>query len=268
MDTLEAIILGVVQGITEWLPVSSSAHLVILQTVFGYGNSTVFDIMVHGGTLLAVILYFWRDFIMLLKNFFLTFVDIFKIGRRAFTKDEDRRLTWYIVLATIPIIIVGLLLQDYIDAIFSSLLIVGIALLITGTWLFSTRHAKGGEKLNGRISLYVGLAQATAIIPGISRSGSTISTGMLLGLEKKDAARFSFLLSMPAIGGAFALKVLSTPTGEVLTLPNIAGFISAFVVGILTIHLLLGIIRRGKFYLFAIYCWTLGALVLAYEVLA
>jgi len=264
MDILTAIILGVVQGITEWLPVSSSAHLVIVQHLLGYQNSTLFDIMVHAGTLLAVSLYFWRDLVMMIKNFFLTFIDIFKVGRKAFTLSEDRRLTWYIVLATIPIIIVGLALQDYINEIFNSLTLVGVALIITGFWLISTAKTDGKEDVDGKKALIIGLAQAAAIVPGISRSGSTISTGMLLGVDKKKAARFSFLMSIPAIGGAFVLELISSPVHEMFTTPNIVGFATAFLVGIATIHFLLGVIRRGKFYLFALYCWAVGVATLIY----
>ncbi len=267
MDIIQAIVLGIVQGITEWLPVSSSAHLVILQHLFGYGNSVAFDIMVHGGTLLAVVLYFWRDFVMLLRNLVFTFVDIFKIGRKAFYRDEDRMMTWYIVLATVPIVIVGLALQDYIEEIFNSLLLVGVALLITGFWLISTARKSGKGDVTLKTAMWIGLAQSAAIIPGISRSGSTISTGMLLGVDKARAARFSFLLSIPAIGGAFALELLSIPAHDMFSLPNIVGFIASFTVGLATIHFLLGVIRRGKFYLFALYCWALGTAVIVYSLL-
>ena len=265
MDILTAIILGVVQGITEWLPVSSSAHLVILQHLFGYQNSVTFDIMVHAGTLLAVVLYFWKDVIMLIKNFFLTFVEVFKIGKKAFTKDEDRRITWYIVIATIPIVVVGLALQDYVDEIFNSLLLVGIALIITGLWLISTIKKDGKEDVNLKNTTIIGLAQAAAIFPGISRSGSTIATGMLQNMDKAKAARFSFLLSIPAVGGAFTLEFVKTPLHEMLLTPNLVGFFASFIVGILTIHFLLGVIKRGKFYMFAFYCWALGAAVVVYS---
>ncbi len=262
MDLWLAVFLGFVQGITEWLPVSSSGHLVIIQILSGYRNSVIFDIMVHAGTLLAVIVFFWKDFISLIKNFFLTFVDIFKIGRKAFYSSNERKLTWYIVLATIPIVIVGLMLQDYVNLIFNSLLLVGIALLITGAWLFSTVRKRGKEDLNVKNTFLIGIAQATAIIPGISRSGSTISTAILLNVDRSKAARFSFLLSIPSIGGALTLELLSTPLHDIITMANIAGFLTSFVVGLLTIKFLLDIIRRGKFYLFSLYCWAMGIAVI------
>ncbi len=264
MDITVAIILGVVQGITEWLPVSSSGHLVILQHLFGYENSTSYDIMVHAGTLLAVILYFWKDFIMIVKNFLLTFVDITKEGKRAFVKTEDRRITWYIVIATLPIVVVGLAIQDYVNDIFNSLVLVGSALIITGFWLISTMWKKGREKMNIKNSIWVGLAQSVAILPGISRSGSTISTAMLLNVDKNEAARFSFLLSIPAVAGAFTLEFITIPFHELTSTANLIGFLTSFVVGILTIHFLLGVIKRGKFHLFAFYCWALGIAVVLY----
>ncbi len=267
MDLWLAVFLGIVQGITEWLPVSSSGHLVIIQILSGYKNSVIFDIMVHAGTLLAVIVFFWKDFISLLKNFFLTFVDIFKMGKRAFYSSADRRYTWYVILATIPIVIVGLMLQEYVNIIFNSLLLVGVALLITGAWLFSTVKKMGKEDLNIKNTFLTGLAQAVAIIPGISRSGSTISTAMLLNVDKVKAARFSFLLSIPSVGGALTLELLSTPLHDVITMTNIAGLLTSFSVGLLTIKFLLDVIRRGKFYLFSLYCWAMGTTVIVISLL-
>jgi len=264
MDILLAIFLGILQGVTEWLPISSSGHLVLFQYIFGTTNNVVYDIMVHGGTLLAVIIFFWKDFIMILKNFFLTFVDLWKYKRKAFFIDEDRKLTWYVILATIPIIFVGILLQDYVDEIFNSLTVVSIGFIVTGVWLLSTYRVKGREQLNLKRSLVIGIAQSIAIFPGISRSGSTIATGMLLNVDKEKAARFSFLLSIPTIGGAFIYKILKTPMVDVFTLSNIVGFITAFIVGILTIKFLLYIIKRGRFYLFGFYTLSLGTLLLLY----
>lgn len=262
MDIYLAILLGIVQGITEWLPISSSGHLVIIQILAGYKNSTLFDIMVHGGTLLAVIIFFWREFLLILKNFFLTFIDIFRMGFKAFSRDEDRKLTWYIVVATIPIVIVGLAIQNYIEEIFNSLILVGISLIFTGLWLFSTRNKNGNKNLNLKNTFIVGLAQSVAIIPGISRSGSTISTGMLQNVDKIKAARFSFLLSIPAIGGALTLELMKSSISRILTMNNIVGFFMAFIVGIFTIKFLLGVINRGKFYIFSFYCWVVGVIVI------
>ncbi|OYT58371.1 undecaprenyl-diphosphatase [Euryarchaeota archaeon ex4484_178] len=268
MDLLLAILLGILQGVTEWLPISSSGHLVLFQHIFGEANDVVYDIMVHGGTLLAVIVFFWKDFIMLLRNFVLTFADLPRLKGNAFFKDAERRLTWYILLATLPIVVVGILLQDYIDVIFNSLTVVGIGFIITGIWLLSTSKMRGKEKADLKKSILIGLAQSLAIFPGVSRSGSTIATGMLLKMEKEKAARFSFLLSIPAIGGAFVYKILKTPLANVFTIANIAGFFTAFIVGILTIKFLLYVIKRGRFYAFGFYTICLGILVLLYQLIS
>jgi len=264
MDLLLALFLGILQGITEWLPISSSGHLVLFQYIFGGTNDVVYDIMVHGGTLLAVIIFFWKDFLMLLKNFALTFVDVWKLKGRAFYIDDDRKLTWYVLLATIPIIIAGVLLQDYVEEIFNSILVVGIGFMVTGIWLLSTHNIRGNKEISLKKSLIIGLAQSIAIFPGISRSGSTIATGMLLHMDREKAARFSFLLSIPTIGGAFIYKILKTPMVDVLTPSNIVGFLTAFIVGMLTIKFLLYIIKKGRFYIFGFYTISLGILILLY----
>ena len=265
MNLLIAILLGVVQGITEWLPVSSSGHLVLLQHIFGGSNSVIYDIMVHGGTLLAVILYFWKDFVKMLKDVILSFVEFPKKRIGSF---EERKLTWFVLIATLPIAIVGVALNDYVESIFNNLLLVGVSFIITGIWLLSTRWSSSGKSISFGRSFLVGLAQAVAIIPGISRSGSTIATGMLLGFSKEDAARFSFLLSIPTIGGAFVYEVLGTPMNDVLTAPNIAGFITSFIVGLLTIRFLLYTIKKGRFYAFALYVIPLGIITILYAITA
>ncbi len=267
MNLLIAIILGVVQGITEWLPVSSSGHLVILQLFLESENSIVYDLMVHAGTLLAVLLFFWKDIIKIIIEFFKSFKDLGNMGFKAFLKNEDRKMAVYIIIGTIPIVIVGVLFNDVVNAMFSSLSVVGAALIVTGIWLGSTKFANSKGDVTGLRALIVGLAQAVAIIPGISRSGSTIATGMLVGVDKNKAARFSFLLSIPAILGAIVFKLSSTQPQDIFTAANIAGFVTSFVVGALTIKFLLNVIQRGKFYLFSIYCISVGAIVLAYTFL-
>ncbi len=262
MNVEQAIILGALQGVTEWLPISSSGHLVLLQKVMLSQNSVLFDIMVHGGTLLAVLLFFWRDVLTVLKNFFGTFPDLLRRGPGAFTSSYERRLSWYLVLATVPIVVVGLLLQDYVNEIFNDARLVGICFLITGVWLLLTRFSGGRKKVNLRSSLLIGLAQAAAILPGISRSGSTIATGMLSGVDKEEAAKFSFLLSIPAIAGALTLEILRYGLSSAATTPNLVGFLTSFIVGVLSIKFLLEVIRRGRFHLFSIYCFGIGLLAL------
>ncbi len=262
MDPIFALLLGVIQGITEWLPISSSGHLVIMQKLLFSYNSVLFDIMVHGGTLLAVIVTFWRDFIDLIANFFMTFLEIPHDGLHAFYSSAKRELSWYIIVGTIPIAIVGYLLKDYVDVIFNNLELVGFCLLVTGLWIYLTKNSKHFKKLNLKSCTIIGLAQAVAILPGISRSGSTISTGLLLGIDRDDAVKFSFLLSIPAVAGALTLEVVNSPLSHIMSLGNLIGFLSSFIVGILAIKFLLAVIRRNHFHWFSYYCFLVGGIVL------
>ncbi len=262
MDLASALFLGVLQGITEWLPISSSGHLVIMQRLLFSYNSVLFDVMVHGGTLMAVIVVFWRDFVDLVINLFLTLLEIPRNGTYAFHSSEKRSLSWYVVLGTIPIAVVGYLLKDYVDILFNDLKLVGICLLITGLWLYLTKNSKPLRRLSLKSSIIIGLAQAVAILPGISRSGSTISTGLLLGVNREDSVRFSFLLSIPAIAGALALEVASSPLSRVLSLDNLVGFLASFIVGVLAIKFLLAMIRKNRFHWFSYYCFLVGATVM------
>ncbi len=260
---MHAALLGAVQGVTEWLPVSSSGHLVLLQRILYSENSVLFDAMVHGGTLLAVLAYYWRDAAAVLRGLYESLVDLPRAGVEALTSTPERALAWYLVVATLPIVAAGLLLQDWVDALFNDARLVGLCYLVTGTWLLLTRLSKGSGPITLKSSVLIGLAQAAAILPGISRSGSTIATGMLSGVDREEAARFSFLLSIPAIGGALLLEAVRSGAAAALTAPNLVGFATAFAVGILSIKFLLGVIRRGKFHLFSIYCFALAALALA-----
>ncbi len=262
MDLASALLLGIMQGITEWLPISSSGHLVVVQKLLFSYNSVLFDVMVHGGTLLAVIVVFWRDFIDLLVNFLRTFLEIPHDGLYAFYSSEKRKLSWYVIIGTIPIAIVGYLLKDYVNIIFNNLGLVGFCLLVTGLWIYLTRNSKGFRKLDLKYGIIIGLAQAVAILPGISRSGSTISTGLLLGIDRDDVIRFSFLLSIPAIAGALALEVVSSPLSHVMSLDNLIGFLSSFIVGIIAIKFLLTVIRRNRFHWFSYYCFLVGGMIL------
>jgi len=242
MDPLTAVALGALQGVTEWLPVSSSGHLVAAQSFFNVAPGVLFDVMLHVGTLLAVIAVFWKDIIQL------------------FTKNHK----WlaYLIAASVPIAIAGFLLHDQIEAMFSSVTTVGIALLCTGLILFMTRNANGRQSIGWKNSLLVGVSQALALVPGISRSGITMSTAMIAGVTREQAARFSFLLSIPAVLGAAAFELIGTPIGTIEWAPTLIGLLTATIVGFLSIKLLLNVIKKGKFWLFAIYCWALGLLLL------
>ncbi len=265
MDLLTALILGIVQGVTEWLPISSSAHLVIFQHILGVQNNPVlFDAVVHMGTLFAVLLatrkFVWRIFtasLLALKGNPLENI----------RKDVDARTGYGAVLATVPIVIAGLLLQNYIEAAFSSLWIVAITLPITGIVLFSVK-GRMGEKKEPSLSsaAVIGVAQVFALIPGISRSGTTIVAGIHTGLERDSAARFSFLMAILAIAGAGTLEVYKALHGtiDVDIAPLAAGFLSSLIVGYISVKALLKIIVTERFHYFAYYCWAVGGALLIY----
>lgn len=251
MTLFQAVMLGVVQGLTEFFPISSSGHLVILQAVFGIkGQQLAFDIFLHAGTLVAVLIFFRQD--------------IFKL----FT--TERKTLRLLVIATIPTFIIGFFFKDAIEALFASPRLVGMMLVVTGIWLIGATAASGyiakrniERHLGVANSLAVGIAQGIAVIPGISRSGATIATGMLSGLNRELAFKFAFLLSLPAVGGACILK--ARKIGEALTgqdaLLFLAGGFVAMLVGLVTIGFLLKLVKQNKLYIFGIYCIIVGTVV-------
>lgn len=244
MSNIWALVLGVLQGFTEFLPVSSSGHLVLTQSLIpGFSQPGVlFDVCLHFGTLFAVLFFFRKR--------------IFKLSFKYIL---------YIVVATIPAVIVGFLLKDLISILFSSVEVVGVALIVTGLLNFLTSKHKEEEKsLNYKKSFFVGLMQAFAIVPGISRSGSTIFAGVKSGLTSKDAAEFSFLISVPAIIGANILEIYSSWGEKINYIPYIIGFIAAFISGVLAIKLVLKFLEEKKFKIFAFYCLALGIITLLF----
>jgi undecaprenyl-diphosphatase len=243
----EAVVLAIVQGLTEWLPISSSGHLVILQQLLGIKASVAFDVMLHFGTLLAVV-WFLRDDILRIVKAVLTF---------DFSKSEAR-LGAYIIIGTLPIAVAGLLFKSFAESLFFNLTAVGIALFINGIFLYLTRFVRIRESLNWFNALLVGIAQAVSIIPGISRSGSTISAAMLSGVDRKTAYKFSFLLSVLAILGASLIKFGDIDfTQEPLEAIAVGVIISA-VVGYITLKIVAKSVVSGNFHKFAYYCWLVG----------
>ncbi len=258
MDPFQAAAMGVLQGVTEFLPVSSSGHLVLIPHFLGWPIPPVtFDAMVHWGTLVAVVAYFRSELLALAKAWL-----------RSVTAGERSSLaylSWLILLGTIPAVMAGLLLDDFFESLFSSPRVVSVALMGTALLLtiaeLRVRPRKGMEKLSWLDALFIGLFQALAITPGISRSGSTITAGVLAGLDRKDAARFSFLLAVPVILGAGLKKLLDLILAggwQGQWLPLSLGFVSALVSGYLSIAFLLSFVKRRRLYVFAIYCLALG----------
>lgn len=258
MEIIKAIILGVVQGATEFLPVSSSGHLVLGSKILDFqGQGVAFDVFVHLGTLLAVVLVFRKDLLEMVIAPFLMIK-----GNREPEVKQFFLLAIYVTVGTIPVVIVGLLLNDHIDRLFNSELIVYCMLLVTGIlMLVSTSLKERGVSLNCPRAILIGIAQAMAIMPGLSRSGSTIFAGMALGLARETAAKFAFIMSVPAILGAVILKsgdmLQSTSSTDGLLVIG-AGTVMAAVSGYFSIVLLLDIIKRNRLQWFGYYCLVIS----------
>jgi len=276
---LQSIILGLVQGATEFIPVSSSAHLIIVPWLFGWTDpaltSLPFDVALHLGTLAAVLAFFARDWIRLIRAFFQS------ILQRRINPDPDRRLAWLLIIGTVPGAIAGFLFEGAIDDLFhepgapiaaGAMLV--MAAIIAGFGLILlladrlARHTRDLEKLTLAQTILIGLSQALAIFPGVSRSGATIASGLALGLQRADAARFSFLLSAPIIAGAGVKSlwdVISDASTGALTSAELvlfpAGFLAAAVSGFLCMRLLVNYLRKHPIDVFVYYRWGLAILV-------
>ncbi len=262
MDLLHSLVLGLVQGLTEFLPVSSSGHLAITQHFLpGFEQPGVlFDVMLHVGTMVAVIIYFRSE--------------LTSMATAPFRRDEDarlyRRLLLLLIAGSVPTALIGLSFKDFFEGLFDNLPVVALMLLVTGTLLFlSERFRRKGRKegeLTLTDALVVGTVQGCAIIPGISRSGSTIAALLLKGVDGETAARFSFLLALPAVFGAALLSLRDLQGLAAGELPvYLAGTGVAFASGLASIHFLMGVIRKKRLFAFAVYCWLAGSLLLSYS---
>lgn len=247
---LQAIILGIVQGITEWLPISSSGHLVIFQQWMGLSVPLIFDIFLHVGTLIVILLVFFKDIIEILKSLF-----------RFDLKSYHGKLLLFIIIGSVPTGLIGYYFHDVFESFFNNLVAVGIALLVTGGLLLFSERFEKRRGLNAIDSILIGVVQGLAIIPGISRSGSTISVGLLRGVDKKLVAKFSFLLSVPAVIGATILE-FDIAAISVNLVPIIVGTAVSVVVGYLSLKLLLRLLIKKKFHYFAYYCFAVGVFLL------
>lgn len=261
MDLIKAIILGIVQGLTEFLPISSSGHLVIGAEILNFHEPGIaFEVFLHCGTLVAVILVFRRDLISMVRSLFVS-----PAVRKA---DPELAVSFQwnvnIIIATLPAVIVGLFLKGAIDRIFDTIIITFTMLGVTGITMVLTRfiHEKGAS-ITWLRALLIGIAQAAAILPGLSRSGSTIFAGMLLGVDRETAARFSFIMSIPAILGAVVLHLSELiaappPAGDLLAIG--AGTVASVISGYFAIVLLMRIVRKGTLEWFGYYCLSIAAL--------
>lgn len=252
MDYTSALILGVVQGITEFLPVSSSGHLILARELFGLNSDfgLAVDAVLQLATILAVVIYFFKDFVSLSRS------AVRWILRKTIPTD-DRVMISAIVLGTIPAVVFGLLLEDFMETIFRNAVLVMVTLVAGSVlFLFAERVATQDKKLTIRKGVFIGLFQVLALVPGVSRSGSTISGGLILGMKRADAAKFSFLLAFPVIFGSGMKKLLDLQeVGALgsLGMPLVVSFITSFAVGLLSIHFLLRFLRKHTLKTFAVY---------------
>lgn len=279
MTIIEAIIMGVVQGLTEFLPVSSSGHLAIFRNILNINleGGVLFEVLLHIGTLVAIIIAYLKDIqkliiegVGLVLDFFRYLFNIFNPRKKTninLINTEYRRFVLLIIIASIPTAVLGLLLEEIIEGAFTTLLIPGICLLITGCLLYISDKIKKGNKKERNTkykdSVIIGLFQGFATMPGISRSGSTIVAGLLCGLDREFAVKFSFLMSLPAIGGATLLQIKdinSNLINNTLVTSYIVGMMASAIVGYICIKTLLKIIKDNKFHYFAYYCWAAGVL--------
>ncbi len=259
MSWFEALILGIIQGLTEYLPVSSSGHLAIGQALFGMSDGAdnlTFTVAVHVATVLSTLVVLGSEISWILKGLF------------KFEMNDETRYVLNIIVSMIPVGIVGVFFKDYVEEIFGSgLLVVGCCLLITAALLIFSYYAKPRpkEKISLKDAFIIGLAQAVAVLPGVSRSGSTIATGILLGNKKESLAQFSFLMVIPPILGEALLDILKAVKGEAVlggieALPLCVGFLAAFVFGCIACKWMINIVKRGKLVYFGIYCAIVGVI--------
>jgi undecaprenyl-diphosphatase len=261
MDWLQALLLGLLQGLTEFLPVSSSGHLELGKVLLNIENAddVTFTIVVHGATVLSTLVVFWREILNLLK------------GALKFRLNEETHYVLKLIVSMIPVLFVGIFLKDWVEGFFTGdLVFVGCMLLITAVMLGLAHFIKPrvSRPVTYKSAFIIGIAQAIATLPGISRSGSTIATGLLLGTDKKEIARFSFLMVLVPVIGANAIELMDMQfgavTGGVGIVNLIIGFLAAFVAGLLACTWMINLVKKGKLIWFAIYCVIIGALAIGF----
>lgn len=250
---IEVVILSVIQGLTEWLPISSSGHLVIFQEVFGIKVPLLLDVMLHFGTLIVILFVFQKEIFMIIKA----------LIHREFNSEEGK-LGIFLIVGSIPIAIIGVIFFDIIESFFSNLFVVGIAMILSGCIIFFSEKKIGTKKITILDSFLIGLTQTIALIPGISRSGITISVGLLGGIDRQKAFNYSFLLAIPAILGATIFESKELIIGTIDPILLILGIIIPAIIGYGSLKFLNKIIIMEKFHLFAYYCWLLGTIVILF----
>ncbi len=271
MNIFLAILCGIIQGVTEFLPVSSSAHLAISQNIFGMEEvGMTFDILLHLGTLVAVFIVFYKDIFCLVPAFFTLIGKLFKGKFKLSEYNENERFLIFVIVATLPLV-AAVFLKDYVELLSGYTKIIGGILILNGIILFVSDGLKKDEitveNTKVRNALFVGLCQMMAIVPGLSRSGSTITGGLLQGFKREYAVKFSFILSIPAIIGANVFSIMDVfenPIPSTDVVPYIAGTLAAVLVGVFAMKFLLYISRKSNFRIFSYYCFAVGILAIIF----
>lgn len=254
MSLIAIIILGIIQGLTEFFPVSSSGHLVLFQNLFGLKEPQIFvDVMLHVGTLFSLFVFLRRDLLRLFRGLL-----FFVRNPQVHFADPTVKQLFALMVASIPTALLGYFFSDFFESLFASLRTVGLALIFTGCYLFLTKWAKTRKRNFLVHPFIIGILQGAAIVPGFSRSGLTIGGGMFLGWKREEAARFSFLLSIPAIGGAAVFQLGKIDVGSQPWPVIITGVAVSAIVGYIALSALVSVINRGKFYAFSFYCFLIG----------
>lgn len=273
MDIIQAIILGIVQGLAEFLPIASAGQVILATHILGVtfpsqSDALAFNTLLHLGTLTAIVGFFYRDLIKIIKAFVLSLLDLFQNKfKEGLKEDVYKRLAWLMLASTIPAAIVGALFNKQFEILFDSVVAVGIFLIINGFILYSTKYAKDGKdkikELTFKNAIYIGLMESLALFPGISRSGTSITAGLFLGLERECAARYAFLIALPVITAAvlFEFKNIGA-LSQTNTASIVAAYLAVVIFGYLSIGLLIRIIKSSSLKIFAYYCWIVGALTL------
>jgi len=269
MDVLQSFLLGIIQGLTEFLPISSSGHLVLGKQILGVEveSGITFEVVVHFGTLCSILIYYRK----MLGDLIISGFSFLKAPSEK-KSDPNVKMIGFILVSMIPAMILGFTLEEQIESIFSSPLLVSVMLIVTGLVLFSTRFVGETKKdVNVGRSFLIGIAQSFAMIPGVSRSGSTISAALWLGVKREDAANFSFLMLIPVIAGAMLLEVsgmIEVGLSDAALMNLVVGFLAAFISGYYALKYLIIILKKQGFHYFAYYCWLVGGVGLVYYLMA
>jgi len=273
VDIIQAIILGIVQGLAEFLPVASAGQVILVTHILGVtfpsqSDALAFNTLLHLGTLTAIVGFFYKDLIKIIKAFVASLLDLFqKKFKKGLKEDVYKRLAWLMFMSTIPAALIGALFNKQFEILFGSVVAVGIFLIINGFILYSTDYAKKGEdrikQLSFRNAFIIGVFESLALFPGISRSGTSITAGLFLGLERECAARYAFLIALPVIAAAVLFEIKNIGAlSQNSPVAMVAAYLAVVIFGYLSIGLLIRLIKSTSLKIFAYYCWIVGALTL------